>query len=266
MTALAKDPHQRFSSIQAFVTAFGQACEQGVAGADEHYIRTQVSPTRPVSNPGLYPAHDIAPPPPVYTPPPPPVQYMSGQIVTPPGAAPSRPQQRSQASFSSISTPPPVPVARPAKSQGRKGLYTILAIFVLIVLAIAVPLIIANSNSSTTTAGPNFRQISTTSADVTTIAVGTGYTSGSVPDNVSATFHPGDTIYLVCSITHVGASISDTLSVGSTSVSTSGGLTDHTDSVFYDYATVQLKGVYTWKVTYIRPDGTQQASITFQVI
>lgn len=53
MTALAKDPHQRFGSIKVFTLAFEQAGEQGLIGLQEHHIPTQLAPTWPTDTSAL---------------------------------------------------------------------------------------------------------------------------------------------------------------------------------------------------------------------
>jgi hypothetical protein len=141
------------------------------------------------------------------------------------------------------------------------------------VLAVAIPLLVTKntpttSGANTGTASSNFPQSVTTTAYITSIAVGTGYTSGPTPDGINTTFRVGDTVYLVCDLaTAGGTSFSDILTVDSTTVSMNSGLSDLTDSTYYGSATVQTQGIYTWKVNYTTSDGTQgQASITFQAI
>lgn len=168
LTALQKDPHQRFGNVKAFAVAFEQACEQGLRGANEDAIETQRASRPPAaSNPALRPIADNPMPPPavsnfaphpvasdpvpspVGSPVPPTLPVPPARpLNTPPIAYPvSRPQP---ALSSPLMTPPsaaPSLTPRPGtldgqgsgqrKRNGFKGIYRVIAVLLVVVLIIA---------------------------------------------------------------------------------------------------------------------------------
>jgi hypothetical protein len=264
MTALAKDPHQRFASVKAFVTAFEQACEQGLRGANEHNVRTELAPTRPPGNPLPRPAG---------TPVPLTMPVQSAYPVnTPPGVVWSKHSSQPVAAFDSIRLPrtvfptePPITTSPVAPGKRRKTRIALIVSALLLVVLIASSLVIYWSLNQ------SFHQQITVGADITSISVGTNYDSAQGQTmNQASTFHVGDTIYMVCHILATdlnsanSSSIADTLSspVGMHPQVSSGSF-DLVQDVYYISVKVTVTGDYAWQLSY---NSQPEASITFQVV
>ncbi len=265
MTALAKDPHQRFASVKAFVTTFEQACEQGLRGANEHNVRTELAPTRPPSNPLPRPASNPLP----LTMP---VQ-SAYPVNTPPGVWPgnqpqpvnlARPIATPRSSSSSI-TPRPVAPGKRASGKRRKTRIALIVSALLLVVLIASSLVIYWSLNQP------FHQQITVGADITSISVGTNYDSAQGQTmNQASTFHVGDTIYMVCHIlaTDLNSANSSSIAYALSSPvgvhpQVSSGSFDLVQDVYYISVKVTVTGDYAWQLSY---NSQPEASITFQVV
>jgi len=168
LTALAKDPKDRFGTVRAFATAFEQAA-QATSGFSSYATRLQTSapattppppaqpalpladaPTR-LSAPGVsasqaVPASPFTPanwptPAPTFTPPGAPAQ--GAPLIAAPAApwavaAPPSPAPASTATFSSAAPAPAVvsePPHPPARKKGRPVLITLVSLLLVVVLA-----------------------------------------------------------------------------------------------------------------------------------
>jgi len=269
LTALQKDPHQRFSNIKAFAVAFEQACQQGQAPA-------------PTQKPGV-----LAPAmPPLQTSPS--AAYIDPEFdgaqfhVARPStdwqnAAPisykspvAKPHPSSLAT-----TPPQVIASRKTQEQKQKDRWLwlrllVASVVVVVIVAIgivAIPLLVQQ-------AAP-FYQVIQTGHHIINIAVGTGFQGGvdysgiAHPGEIvgkSDTFHVGDDVVLVANISdQIVPQITDTLSGGKVGSKGKGDISSGSSSPYYyhNWARVLATGIYTWTLFY---NGASEASITFQIV
>jgi serine/threonine protein kinase len=268
LTALAKDPKERFGSVRAFATAFEQACQ----GAALHFAPTQViTPSGPLARPTAV----ITPPTPTPVPPAvvPPVQQPSGS--TPPGWR-DVPAPAPSAHVTMTGTPASAPPAKETTRPKRRNVRPLVIVgsLILILAIIAGGIFALNfspaSTSSTPSSSPtpfSFHQEVTTGPHITSIHVGTGVdpTSGNIQGETD-TFHIGDTVHLVFS---APGSNNDHLTVTLFHNSSQEEKIDYPSSIFKartgytDPFIVAETGIYKWEVDF---NGTPEASITFQVV
>ncbi len=293
MTALAKDPKQRFGSLRAFANAFEQACQAEAPVA----VPTQFArPSGLTSQPLAAPSSALTPPqaapssaaltPPVShtpssaqgtsgaTPAPalfstvamPPEYLASGQRSAPssPAFPPTVRAARPPVDVSAVEvSASPQQGATPAKSRPLRRRDLLLgSVALALLVAVTIGVLAHNAAQST-----GFQQQVTTGPHITSIQVGTGVNlqSGSV-QGATDTFHTGDTVYVVFTVSNGG--LENTFNIR---------LYDNTNDVVYsdmyssaegaaqfNSATVVTQaGIYKWEIDY---NGTPEASITFQVV
>ena len=294
MTALHKDPLQRFSNIKAFATALDQAFRQNQALTLTHIdptnIKTPLEPTRKSSSlaPATPPIHisttSMDP------------ESNEEQAQTTESSTEQRnrnpstyePPRAMPDSPSLATTPSPVIASRTTQKQKWKIRWLLATSVVVALIALVgilvVPLLIRNQATplqQATTTGQQrnqatpFQQATTTGRHIISIAVGTGFqggafgTSGGNTGQIvgkSDTFHVGDNVVLVADISDsTTPQITDVLSGGKVGNKGNGGigLVNPVEFFYHNWAQVLAKGIYTWTVSYY---GTSEASITFQVL
>ncbi len=304
MTALAKDPKQRFGSLRAFANAFEQACQTETPAA----VPTQFArPSGLLSQPpaaltGALTPPQAAPPSAVLTPP---VSHTPSSAQGTSGATPApalfstvaMPLERQPSGAASASTPTPpsgqsstpsppafsptVRAARPpaaastvemftppqpaaSPSQPRHMRRNLLLSGVAFALLVAVTIGVLTHNAAQST---GFQQQVTTGPHITSIQLGTGVDpeSGSV-QGATDTFHTGDMVYVVFTVSNGG--LENTFNIR---------LYDNANDVVYSdmYSSAERAAqfnsatVVTQAGIYkweIDYNGTSEASITFQVV
>jgi serine/threonine protein kinase len=290
LTALAKDPKERFGSVRAFANAFEQACQDAAL----HFAPTQVIPP---SGPIARPTAAITP----ATPPvsgPQPAPNLPPPIAVPPSrapAAPARPIPAAPGATPVTSTPPgwrdipapapapPTPMtgtllpSMPGPAAGisvppvketvrpkRRGRPLVITVSLILILAVIAGGIVALTYFN------SFHQEVTTGPDITSIQVGTGIDpSSGIVQGQTDTFHSGDTVYLTFSIANQDASreilsaLDDKLFYNKSLYYVGATSPTEVATIFVDSEIVRNTGPYKWEVDY---NGDPEASITFQVV
>ncbi len=299
MTALQKDPHQRFSNIKAFAVAFEQGCQQDQAPAPTHtdptIDKTQLASTQKPG--GLAPVM-----PPLQTSPS--AAYIDPEFfeaqshVTRPStdwqnAAPiSYEPPVAKPPPSSFSTTPPQGMASSKtqmQKQNNRWLWlrlVVASVAVAVIVAmgmVALPLLVSNQHAQNQQAvhsqnqqAVHFIQAIKTGHHIISIAVGTGFVGGAFGSDPNSstgaivgkndTFHVGNDVVLVANLSdQIVPHITDTLSGGKVGSKGTGGISSGGSSPYYyhNWAQVLATGIYTWTLSY---NGTSEASITFQVV
>ena len=289
MTALAKDPHQRFATVAAFANALEQASSAAqapeAASAPLLFAPPEITSAPTILTPGVASAETPSRPGGGN-------QWASAPILSGPQAdTPSLPPTFVTPAPAAGSGPARPPAAAPAASPGsrdaargpRKGLVAVIVVIVLVVIfGGTAAAILRNSPRSSSTAGSSsatstpadtsddgsssFSQSSTTGDHITSIQTGTGYDpdAGAI-EGETGTFSVGDTIWVVFTVTDpqdsatVVAKVLDDSGnvITSDAVDISSGAGQYAAS-----GTATDTGIYTIEIDY---NDSAEATITFQV-
>jgi serine/threonine protein kinase len=282
LTALAKDPKERFGSVRAFATAFEQACQ----GAALHFAPTQViRPAGLVARPTAALPSGIPPatgnitvsnvPPTAFMAPSQAPETPANAVAMPPRwkHTPDTTFPTTSDTFTGSQLASPFPgtssSAAPAKtirqSKRRVRRSRIIVGSLIIVLLLATGGGIGAAVLYNTL---KFHQTIIMDSAITSIQVGTGYSGDSSVIGATDTVHSGDTVYLVFTfdtshgdtspllITRLFLLPDNTLKYESPNPLVGGG-------TYVDATSVSAPGIYKWEVEY---DTYPAASITFQVL
>ncbi len=294
LTALAKDPRERFASVRAFATAFENA---------SHAPTTWPAPQPPAPNATADPQHNQPTPPSLYDAPtrltPPVPGGLPADRLTQPARPPSgvTPPLAMTPPFSGqINTPPPGPAAhdtwfsptppgrslrqggavvapgegaaRPHWWQSRRKVLVRALVLVLVLAVIGVSFVVTRPHG-----GSGFQQDTMTGADIIDIQVGTGYdTTTQMITGETDTFHVNNRVYVAFTVASDATSAEARLTLKDDAdgtvyeMSYQVGLDSefgYYQSNIVDSAALTATGVYKWEVDY---NGAPEASITFQVI
>ncbi|SRR5579884_705418 len=279
MTALTKNPQERFGSVQAFVTALEQAC-----GMMDQGRRSGIAINAPTIQPSI-PSTLAA--------------TVSGSAtspaLTPQPASPAEtiapvnnpvPEQLArtpQAGNISLPPYPPLPYASAVSPQRKKNpwlTWLVVTLVITVVGAIASLVIPAmmvyrphSSMSLATYNGSNQIHVIGNPGDrnwdsnVPGCQVGTSYNvhTGKL-QGASTSFSAGTKLYFVCHVSLNYSGVQEQLVTGSDSEFLDSGQIDSVHHIFYDSTTLQNAGVYTWGASIDDfSTNTPDAWVTFQI-
>jgi serine/threonine protein kinase len=279
LTALAKEPKERFATMQAFATAFEFACqESGVFFAPTLRSSTPPPSALPLSTPTPFSLSTPTPPAASHLPP----TSAVAPVNRPPGdsSEPSSPDRISASqpappATRSLATPKPASLVRTQEQKQAKGGLSRRKVLVaggtlvgVAAVGVSIPTLVIPLVRRAT-----FHQEMTTSPQVPEIHVGTGYdASTSSIRGEQATFTVGEEVFVSYTVSTI--STSDSLRPHIAVHLFRGDSLQATVSEFDDFQvtafaahdssqTITQTGSYKWEIEY---NGTPKASITFQVV
>lgn len=253
LTALAKDPKERFGTMRAFANAFEQACQNAAL----HFAPTQqITPSGLPSTIAVSPSRTPeAPHTPAITTPPPGWSDIPAAASFAPATIQDVPSPLAAPYTAGLLAPSIPKTAQPQQHTSRQRI---------IIGSLAVLLLVAIVAGAWNLFFAFHQQVILTGPHVNSIYVGTGLSDSGGITGETDTFKLGTEVVLVFTATGNGNALGVrllqkddvTLVSHSPPLGTSIGYWDQ-------YSTFPDTGTYKWVIDY---DGTIEASITFQVV
>lgn len=273
LTALAKDPKDRFSSMQAFTTAFEQACQEAGRLFAPTIRSSMPTPSLLVTPTGRPTSADVTNLPPTIAVPL--SNRPSGPISTPAGPAHISIPQPDSDLFAT-----PIPEGAPKTEEEKQAVLGPSRRDVLVVggmllglAAVGGGVVWAFTAKPTPSYNPgNFKQAVTTDAQVTEIHVGTGLDGNSNVIGEKDTFNRGETVFVGFTVdnSRPDYSVSVEIDLMKEGVTIQSHRVGANPGIFssWDKYKVEETGIYEWQVSFggsLEGVGGK-ASITFQVV